>query len=94
MLVLERQTLQSGARLTVELTIFVQFCSRKGRNRANSLLLNYAPSIESEEIALDVVIYFDGAGSVVGVEVDLASSKVNLKNLDLKGLPILEVAAQ
>ncbi len=55
-----------------------------------SIRLNEQPSIESEEIAPDVVIDFDAAGGVVGLEIDLASSKVDLKNLDLKGLLIPE----
>jgi uncharacterized protein YuzE len=59
-----------------------------------SIRLNDNPSIESEEIAPDVVIDFDEAGGVVGVEIDYASTKVDLKNLDLKGLLIPEVAAQ
>jgi uncharacterized protein YuzE len=41
---------------------------------------------KSEEIAPDVAIDFDEAGGVVGVEIDLASTKVDLKNLDLQGL--------
>lgn len=59
-----------------------------------SIRLTDTPSIESEEIAPDVVIDFDEAGVVVGVEIDLASTKVDLTNLDLKGLLIPEVAAQ
>lgn len=59
-----------------------------------SIRLNDNPSLESEEIAPDVVIDFDEAGGVVGVEIDLASSKVDLKSLDLKGLLIPEVAAK
>ncbi|MEM1280196.1 MAG: DUF2283 domain-containing protein [Cyanobacteria bacterium P01_H01_bin.152] len=59
-----------------------------------SIRLNDTPSIDSEEIAPDVVIDFDEAGGVVGVEIDLASTKVALTNLDLKGFLIPEVAAQ
>lgn len=59
-----------------------------------SIRLNDKPSIESEEIAPDVVIDFDEAGGVVGLEIDLASSKVDLKNLDLKGLLIPELISQ
>jgi uncharacterized protein YuzE len=59
-----------------------------------SIRLNDTPSVESEEIAPDVVIDFDEAGGVVGVEIDLASTKVDLTNLDLKGLLIPEVAAK
>ncbi|MBD2258058.1 DUF2283 domain-containing protein [Pseudanabaena sp. FACHB-2040] len=53
-----------------------------------SIRLNSNASVESEEIAPDVVIDFDEAGGVVGLEIDLASSKVDLKNLDLQGLLI------
>ncbi|PZU96994.1 MAG: hypothetical protein DCF32_21005 [Leptolyngbya sp.] len=53
-----------------------------------SIRLNDSPSVESEEIAPDVVVDFDEAGGVVGLEIDLASAKVDLKNLDLKGLLI------
>ena len=59
-----------------------------------SIRLSDTPSTESEEIAPDVVIDFDGQGGVVGVEIDFASTKVDLKNLDLKGLLIPEVAAK
>ncbi|WP_008309752.1 DUF2283 domain-containing protein [Leptolyngbya sp. PCC 6406] len=51
-----------------------------------SIRLNNNPSTESSEIAPDVVIDFDKAGNVVGIEIDLASTKVDLKNLDLRGL--------
>lgn len=50
-----------------------------------SIRLNNNPSIESEEVAPDVVIDFDAAGGVVGLEIDLASTKVDLKSLDLQG---------
>ena len=59
-----------------------------------SIRLNDTPSIESEEIAPDVVIDFDSAGDVVGVEIDLTPTKVDLSNLDLKGLLIPAVAAK
>lgn len=56
-----------------------------------SIRLNDAPSTESAEIAPDVVIDFDAAGGIVGIEIDVASTKVDLKNLDLKGLLIPEL---
>ena len=59
-----------------------------------SIRLNENPSIESEEIAPDVVIDFDEAGGVVGMEIDLASAKVDLESLDLKGLLKPELAAK
>lgn len=59
-----------------------------------SIRLNNTPSTESEEIAPDVVIDYDEGSGVVGVEIDLASDKVDLKNLDLKGLLIPELASK
>ncbi len=50
-----------------------------------SIRLNDRPSTESEEVAPDVVIDFDVDGGVVGLEIDLASSKVDLKALELSG---------
>jgi len=58
-----------------------------------SIRLNTQPSLESEEIAPDVVVDFDEAGGVVGIEIDLASTKVDLNNFDLQGLLIRETAA-
>ncbi len=51
-----------------------------------SIRLNNKPSTESTEIAPDVVIDFGEAGDVVGIEIDFASTKVDLRNLDLRGL--------
>jgi uncharacterized protein YuzE len=59
-----------------------------------SIRLNSNPSTESEEIAPDVVIDFDADGAVVGLEIDLASSKVDLKQLDLQGLLIPELLSR
>ena len=50
-----------------------------------SIRLNDRPSTESEEVAPDVVVDFDADGGVVGFEIDLASSKVDLKALELSG---------
>ncbi|MGB3496402.1 MAG: DUF2283 domain-containing protein [Elainellaceae cyanobacterium] len=59
-----------------------------------SIRLNDSPSVESEEIAPDVVVDFDAEGGVVGIDIDMASSKVDLKNLDLKGLLIPELISK
>lgn len=50
-----------------------------------SIRLNDRPTTESEEVAPDVVIDFDTDGGVVGLEIELASSKVDLKALELSG---------
>jgi uncharacterized protein YuzE len=44
-------------------------------------------SVESDEVADGVVLDFDGAGNVVGVEIDKASTKVALQRLVLTSLP-------
>ncbi|WP_416667326.1 DUF2283 domain-containing protein [Egbenema bharatensis] len=59
-----------------------------------SIRLNRNPSTESEEIAPDVVIDFDADGAVVGLEIDLASSKVDMKQLELQGLLIPELLSR
>lgn len=44
------------------------------------------PSVDSEEIADGIVLDYDAAGQVVGIEIDPASQKVDLKRLQLAGL--------
>jgi uncharacterized protein YuzE len=58
-----------------------------------SIRLNNKPSLELEEIADDVVVDFDANGNVVGIEIDLASSKVDL-NFETIGLTIPMTAAR
>lgn len=58
-----------------------------------SIRLNNKPSLESEEIADDVVVDFDANGNVVGIEIELASSKVDL-NFETIGLTIPMTAAR
>lgn len=59
-----------------------------------SIRLNANLGTESEEIAPDVVVDFDASGGIVGLEIDLASAKVDLKTLDLKGLLIPQLASK
>jgi uncharacterized protein YuzE len=47
-----------------------------------------AVSSESEEIAPGVVLDFDEANHVVGVEIEGASHRVDLTRLELKALPL------
>lgn len=53
-----------------------------------SIRLNDKPSLESEEIADNVVIDFDAEGKVVGIEIDQASSKVELQHFELSGFQV------
>jgi len=43
--------------------------------------------VESKEIAEGVVLDYDASGSLVGIDIDNASGKVQLKELILSRLP-------
>ena len=52
--------------------------------------LNSKPSADAREIASGVVVDFDADGNIVGIDIDHASTKVNLKQLDCGVLPVVE----
>jgi uncharacterized protein YuzE len=49
--------------------------------------LSEKPSAESREISEGVVLDYDSLGNLVGIDIDNASSKVDLKRLVLSKLP-------
>jgi uncharacterized protein YuzE len=49
--------------------------------------LSEQPSVESREISEGIVLDYDAAGNLVGIDIDNASRKVNLKRLTLNKLP-------
>ena len=49
--------------------------------------LSEQPSVESREISEGVVLDYDAAGNLVGIDIDNASRKVDLKKLTLNKLP-------
>ena len=49
--------------------------------------LSETPSVETREISEGVVLDYDEAGHVVGIDIDNASQKVALKELTLSKLP-------
>jgi uncharacterized protein YuzE len=49
--------------------------------------LSERPSTESKEISEGVVLDYDAEGKLVGIDIDNASNKVNLKKLTLSKLP-------
>ncbi len=49
--------------------------------------LSKRPSVESREISEGVVLDYDAKGNLVGIDIDNASSKVELKELLLSKLP-------
>jgi uncharacterized protein YuzE len=50
------------------------------------------PSAESSEIAEGVVLDFDAGGRLVGIDVDNASHKLDLSDLQTEHLPVIAVA--
>lgn len=49
--------------------------------------LSEKPSVQSREISEGVVLDYDAQGNLVGIDIDHASSKVDLKQLVLDRLP-------
>ncbi len=49
--------------------------------------LSEKTSVESKEISEGIVLDYDAAGNLVGIDIDNASSKVQLKELILSRLP-------
>jgi uncharacterized protein YuzE len=48
-------------------------------------------SAESREVADGVVVDFDEAGNIVGIDIDNASQKLDLKTLETEALPAVTV---
>jgi uncharacterized protein YuzE len=51
--------------------------------------LSEQPSVESREITEGIVLDYDAAGHLVGIDIDNASRKVELKQLTLSKLPLV-----
>lgn len=51
--------------------------------------LSERPSVESREITEGVVLDYDAEGNLVGIDIDNASRKVDLKKLTLNRLPAI-----
>lgn len=49
--------------------------------------LSEQPSLESREVSEGVVLDYDAGGNLVGIDIDNASKKVQLKELTLSKLP-------
>lgn len=45
------------------------------------------PSVESDEVSPDVVVDLDAEGNVVGIEIEHASTRVDLENVSFAALP-------
>jgi uncharacterized protein YuzE len=49
--------------------------------------LSERPSVESREVSEGVVLDYDAAGNLVGIDIDNASQKVDLHKLTLSKIP-------
>lgn len=49
--------------------------------------LSSKPSVESREISEGVVLDYDGEGNIVGIDIDNASRKVDLREISLSRIP-------
>ncbi|HUY12189.1 MAG TPA: DUF2283 domain-containing protein [Terriglobia bacterium] len=49
--------------------------------------LNSNPSADSREVAQGLVVDFDADGNVVGIDIDHASQKLDLRTLETVSLP-------
>ena len=50
--------------------------------------LNERPSADSHEVADNLVIDFDEAGDVVGIDIEHASRKLDLRHVETVALPL------
>lgn len=49
------------------------------------------PSVESEEVAPNIVLDFDEHHGVVGIEIEDASTMIDLSRLEVAALPIVDL---
>ena len=54
--------------------------------------LSETPGADVREVAPGVVLDFDAAGQLVGIDIDRASSVANLSRLDIESLPLANVS--
>lgn len=54
--------------------------------------LSERPSVASQEVSPGVVLDFDAAGQLVGIDIDRASRVVDLSRLDVEALPIANLS--
>ncbi|MBI5528060.1 MAG: DUF2283 domain-containing protein [Deltaproteobacteria bacterium] len=55
--------------------------------------LSEKTSVDSREVAPGVVLDFDAAGGIVGIDIDHASQVVNLSHLEAEAVPFAKAAA-
>ena len=53
--------------------------------------LNAKPGVDSREIADGLVVDFDAEGNIVGIDIEHASQKLDLRTLETEALPTATV---
>lgn len=53
--------------------------------------LSERTSVDSREMAEGLVVDFDAEGSIVGIDIDHASTKLDLRTLEIEDLPVSTV---
>ena len=53
--------------------------------------LNAKPGVDSREVANGVVIDLDAEGNVVGIDIESASTRLDLKTIETEALPAIRV---
>ena len=61
--------------------------------KTDSLYIDLAerPSADSREIQPGIVLDFDAAGNLVGIDIDHASKVIDLSRLEIESLPVTSV---
>lgn len=54
--------------------------------------LQEGPGAAAQEVASDIVLDFNEAGEVIGIEIEHASERTDLKNFQLSALPVSTAA--
>ena len=54
--------------------------------------LSHKKSVDSKEIADDIVLDFDKDGKMVGIDIDHGSKSVNLSRLEAEGIPQRQIS--
>lgn len=55
--------------------------------------LKAGPGVNAQEVAPNVVLDFNGDGEVIGIEIEHASERTDLKNFQLSSFPIDKVTS-
>ena len=52
------------------------------------------PGADAQEVAPDIVLDYNAAGQVIGIEIERASERTDLKNVQLASLPVANSTSQ